>query len=265
MIFAARLQEAWSSSGSLLCVGIDPDLGRLPATLQGTSKPFLEFGKTIVEATAPYACSFKPQFAHFAAAQRLDELLDLIAFMREVAPRALIILDAKRGDIGSTAAYYAQEAFSVYQADAVTLNPYLGGDTLQPFLENPERGAFILCRTSNPGGGDFQGLVADGKPLFLHVADRAAGEWNANRNVGLVTGATWPEEIAVVRRAAPELPLLVPGIGAQGGDLAAVLEKGLDARKTGLLINASRSILYADKPAQAALELNEQINALRFA
>ncbi len=271
MTYRERLEHAWTSSGSLLCVGIDPDAARLPDPLRGAEQPFLAFGKAIADSTAPYCAAFKPQFAHFAGQGRTDELRALCQYIREAHPDRLLVLDAKRGDIGSTAAFYAREAFEIHAADAVTVNPYMGGDTLEPFTRDPAHGVFVLCKTSNPGSDEFQNLRLDGgRLLFEEVARRAATGWNGNANVGLVVGATYPGEIESVRALAPDLPLLVPGIGAQGGDLKATLRAGLDARGTGVLINASRSIIHAGskddfgaRAADAARALNEQINALR--
>ena len=271
MNFKERLRSAWNSTDSMLCVGLDPAEEKLPAGLSGRPDPFFTFNKAVIDATLSWAAAYKPQFAHYAAAGRLDELGRTLAYLREVAPDRILILDAKRGDIGSTAEKYAAEAFRIYDADAVTVNPYLGGDSLEPFLRDPARGVFLLCKTSNPGSADLQDLeVRGGPPLFLEVARRAAAEWNTNANLGLVAGATWPEEIGRIREAAPELPLLVPGIGAQGGDLAATLAAGLDSEGWGLLLNSSRGILYAssgsdfaEAAGQAAKELCEAIRRER--
>lgn len=245
--FAEKVRESWRSVDSLVCVGLDPLMDRLPEVVRAERHPVYAFNMAIIEATAPYACAYKPQFAHYAAAGRLEELLLTMDYLRREHADKLVILDAKRGDIGSTAAKYAEEAFVVYGADAVTVNPYLGGDTLAPFLEKADRGIFVLCKTSNPGSADFQDLelAGSGRPLYAEVARRAQREWNGAGNVGLVTGATYPGQLARVRKEAPDLPLLVPGIGAQGGDLEATLRVGLRADGGGLLINSSRGILYA--------------------
>lgn len=263
MSFYEKLQASWTATDSLVCVGLDPDLNRIRKCLPDADRPFEAFGCAIVDATAEHACAFKPQFAHYAAAGRLDELKATIRYIRERHPQLLVILDFKRGDIGSTAAYYAQEGYEVYGADAVTLNPYMGGDTLEPFTGYLDKGAFVLCKTSNPGSDELQALeLAAGGPLYLHVARCAAGSWNSNRNLGLVVGATYPEELALVRKAAPALPFLVPGIGAQGGDLEATIRAGLDAEGRGLLINSSRGILYAEEGpgfATAAAQAAERL------
>ena len=203
------------------------------------------FCRTIVDATADLVCAFKPQIAHFAALRGEAALEHLITHIHEAHPGVPVILDAKRGDIGSTAQRYAAEAFDRYGADAVTLNPYLGRDSVQPFLDRADKGVILLCRTSNPGGADFQALDCGGRPLYQRVAATIADDWNANGNCALVTGATYPEELGQVRRIVGDMPLLVPGIGAQGGDLAAVMREGVDARGTGLVISSSRAILYA--------------------
>ncbi|NDV60878.1 orotidine-5'-phosphate decarboxylase [Puniceicoccales bacterium CK1056] len=256
MTFITQLQSSWESTASMVCVGLDPQMDRLPASIRTAGKPFLEFNKRIIDATLPYACAYKPQFAYFAAENRLDELLQTMDYLREVAPGRIVILDAKRGDIGSTADQYAREAFEFYKAHAVTVNPYMGGDTLLPFTRFAEKGVVVLCKTSNPGSAELQDLILEnGDPLYLEVAKRAARDWNANRNLCLVVGATYPKELARIRESVGEMPLLVPGIGAQGGDLEATLRAGLRADGWGLLINSSRGILYAssgDDFAEAA-------------
>ncbi|MCC5833232.1 MAG: orotidine-5'-phosphate decarboxylase [Opitutales bacterium] len=265
MSFYKKLEASWASSKSLVCVGLDPDLQRIRKCLPETDRPFEAFGMAIIDATAEHACAFKPQFAHYAAAGRLNELKTTIDYLRDRHPDKLIILDYKRGDIGSTAAYYAREGYEVYGADAVTLNPYMGGDTLEPFAAYEDKGAFVLCKTSNPGSDELQGLeLASGGPLYLHVARRAAESWNACRNLGLVVGATYPEELAKVRAEAPDLPILVPGIGAQGGDLAATLAAGANAQGTGLLINSSRGILYAEEGPGFAAAAAKAAEALKL-
>jgi orotidine-5'-phosphate decarboxylase len=272
--FAARLEEALAASGSLVCVGLDPDPQRLPADLGTTNAALLAWGRRIVDATHDCAAAYKPQIAFYSALGAEAELAASIRYIRERAPHALVILDAKRNDIGNTAAAYAREAFERYDADAVTVSPYMGEDSVLPFLARPDRGAILLCRTSNPGARDFQDLEIGGLPLYRHVAARAAAHWNANGNLMLVVGATWPREMAELRAAHPGMPFLVPGIGAQGGDLDATLAAGLDARGAGLLINSSRGIIYAGAGAAAgseaairaaARELRAAINAQRAA
>lgn len=265
--FAEKVRDSWQAVNSLVCVGLDPLMDRLPEVVRGERHPVYAFNVAVIEATAPYACAYKPQFAHYAAAGRLEELLLTMDYLRREHADKLVILDGKRGDIGSTAAKYAEEAFVVYGADAVTVNPYLGGDTLAPFLEDPERGIFVLCKTSNPGSADFQDLElsGSGRPLYAEVARRAQREWNGAGNVGLVTGATYPGQLARVREEAPDLPLLVPGIGAQGGDLEATLRMGLRGDGGGLLINSSRGILYASGGTDFAEAAAEEACRLRDA
>ena len=268
--FARRLDTAWRRSGSLVCVGLDPSREKLPGRFAGSSTPLLDFCRAIVDATHDLVCAYKPQFAYFAAAGAEAQLAALIAHIRARCPDVPVILDAKRGDIGSTAEMYAAEAFDRYGADAVTVNPYMGGDTLAPFLARHGRGVVVLCRTSNPGAAEFQGLVCDGEPLYMRVARKAAGEWNRAGNVALVVGATAPEELAAVRRACPDLTLLVPGVGAQGGDVDAVVRSGIRADGYGLVINSSRAIIhaasdntFAEAARAAAIELRDRINRAR--
>ncbi len=251
--FPARLASAQRFSGGLVCIGLDPDPARLPADLGAGPEALLRFNRRIIDATADVAAAYKPQIAFYSALGAEAELTASIRYIRERAPHALVILDAKRNDIGNTAAAYAREAFERYAADAVTISPYMGEDSIRPFLERPDRGAILLCRTSNPGAADFQDLLVDGLPLYRHVAARAAARWNQHGNLMLVVGATYPREMAELRRAHPELSFLVPGIGAQGGDLDATLGAGLDARGAGLLINSSRGVIYAGDGGAAAI------------
>lgn len=272
--FAARLAHAHAISGSLVCVGLDPDLARLPADLAHKSEPLFDISRRVVDATWDLAAAYKPQIAFYSAVGAEAQLAASIRYIRERAPHALVILDAKRSDIGNTAEAYAREAFDRYGADAVTINPYMGEDSVLPFLSRADRGAILLCRTSNPGARDFQDLIVDGLPLYRRVAAYAATRWNQNRNLMLVVGATWPNEMSALRAAHPELPFLVPGIGAQGGDLNATLAAGLNAQGTGLLINSARAIMYAGSgplagscgAIRAAAEtLHKAINATRAA
>ena len=273
MTFADRLAQAQTSTDSLVCVGLDPDPAKLPQDLLNDTRyadaaPLYAFNRRIVDATADLAAAYKPQIAFYSALGAEEQLVASIRYIRERAPAALVILDAKRNDIGNTAEAYAREAFDRYGADAVTVSPYMGEDSIRPFLTRPDRGAILLCRTSNPGAKDFQDLLVDGLPLYRRVAERAALHWNEHRNLMLVVGATFPREMADLRRAHPEVSFLVPGIGAQGGDLDATLAAGLDARGAGLLINSSRNIIYASGGSPngiraAAAELRMAINQKR--
>jgi orotidine-5'-phosphate decarboxylase len=270
MHFMQSLQQAWTRNNSLVCVGLDPEPAKFPAHLRDAPDAAFNFCAAIVDATADLVCAFKPQIAHFAALRAEDTLERLIAHIHAEHPGVPVILDAKRGDIGSTAQHYATEAFERYRADAVTLNPYLGRDSIQPFLERADKGVILLCRTSNPGGADFQALDCGGLPLYLRVAETIARDWNNHGNCALVTGATWPEELRQVRAVVGDMPLLVPGVGAQGGDVEAVMRAGRTAKGTGLMINSSRGILYAGRGedfAQAARaaadDLRQAINRCR--
>ena len=268
LTFPERLDRARIAADSLVCVGLDPDPSKLPPDISSDPRPFLAFGRRIVDATRGVAAAYKPQIAFYSALGKEDELAATIEYIRDRAPEALVILDAKRNDIGNTAEAYAREAFDRYGVDAVTVSPYMGEDSVAPFLARPDRGAILLCRTSNPGARDFQDLLIEGVPLYARVAARAAARWNTHRNLMLVVGATYPAEMAELRRAHPELWFLVPGIGAQGGDLDEVLSAGLDSAGGGLLINSSRAIIYAGGAESeairvAAAQLRDAINRRR--
>ncbi len=270
--FNQQLQSAWASQGSMLCVGFDPDPKRLPPSFQGKPEGIFEFCREIADATADLVCSFKPQFAYFASQRAEAQLEKLIRHLKNQYPHIPVILDSKRGDIGSTAEHYALEAFERYGADAVTVNPYMGFDTIEPYLKHAGKGVIVLCRTSNPGGSDLQFLnVSSGEPLYLHVAKLASKQWNSSGQISLVVGATFPEEIAKVRTIVGDMPLLIPGIGAQGGDIDATVQAGCiaGAPGTGMIINSSRAILYASTGsdfAQAARDVAQSTrDALRTA
>jgi len=270
MTFKEKLDAAWAHSASLLMVGLDPDPARFPAELQGRPDAIFEFCRAIVDATAPYVCGFKPQIAYFAAERAEDQLEALCRHIRSHYPALPLVLDAKRGDIGSTAEQYAREAFERYNADAVTVNPYMGHDGVAPYLEWKDRGVIVLCRTSNPGGSDLQFIEdARGTPLYLRVASMVAETWNRDAQCGLVVGATFPTEIARVRERVGDMPLLIPGIGAQGGSVPDTVKAGRDSRGTGMMINSSRAILYAGQgddwrtaAAEAARATRDAINAV---
>lgn len=258
-MFYNLLQERWQETNSMICVGLDPDPDRFPEFIMEQEHPIFTFCQAIIDATQSWVCAFKPQIAHFSALGAEDELEMVVDYLKEFYPDIPVILDAKRGDIGSTAEKYAMEAFERYGTDAVTLNPYLGPDSLAPYLKYDDKGLFVLCHTSNPGAGTFQNLKVEGKPLYMHVADMCMA-LNTDDQLGLVVGATQIDVIKAVRERVGNMPLLVPGVGAQGGDLKAVIEAGRDANGFGLLINASRSVLYASqgndfaKAAQAVVK-----------
>lgn len=283
MNFLEQLLQAERASQSLLCVGLDPEPAKFPGAWRHDAARIYDFCAAIVDATRDLVVAFKPQIAYFSAHRAEDQLERLIQYIHQVAPSVPVILDAKRGDIGATAAQYAIEAFERYQADAVTLSPFMGFDSIEPYLAYPSKGVILLCRTSNPGGSDLQAqrlLRPDGQPgvmLFEHLAQLAAGPWNRHGQLGLVVGATFPAEIARVRELAPHLPLLIPGVGAQGGDAAATVHAGWrgDARgdTTGpIMVNASRAVLYASQDADfssaartAALALRQALGAAKAA
>jgi len=273
MTFIEMLQSAQARNASMLCVGLDPEPTRFPAQLKGDANKIYDFCARIVDATADLVIAFKPQIAYFAAHRAEGQLERLMEHMRRMAPGVPIILDAKRGDIGSTAEQYAREAFERYGADAVTLSPFMGFDSVQPYLKFEGKGAFLLCRTSNPGGDDLQNQrlsSVDGAPLlYEHVARLAQGPWNLNGQLGLVVGATYPNEIERVRSVAPTLPLLIPGVGAQGGDAVATVKAGWRADAP-IVVNSSRAILYAssgedfaDAARREAMKTRDVLQAAR--
>lgn len=283
MSFYTRLDSAWTRSGSMLCVGLDPDVARFPQTMRGDVNNIEKFCKEIVDATGDLVCAFKPQIAYFAAVGAEKQLENICEYIRARFPDVVLILDAKRGDIGDTAALYAREAFERYGADAVTVNPYLGTDSLKPFLSTPGKGTIVLCRTSNAGSSEFQSLQVSGEALYLRVARTAAETWSKIGECALVVGATYPDELAQVRSIVGTMPILVPGIGAQGGDVDAVIRAGASTThsstasqstntsatsRRGLVINSSRAILYASDGAdfaaaarKVALTTRDAINA----
>jgi orotidine-5'-phosphate decarboxylase len=279
MGFYQRLNAAWDRSGSMLCVGLDPDVSRFPTSMRGSVDAIEAFCKEIVDATGDLVCAFKPQIAYFAAVGAEKQLEKICEYIRARFPDVVLILDAKRGDIGDTAALYAREAFSRYGADAVTVNPYLGTDSLEPFLATPGKGTIVLCRTSNAGSSEFQSLEVDGEPVYLRVARTAATKWRSIGECALVVGATYPDELARVRAIIGDMPILVPGIGAQGGDINAVIRAGTTrpssattsqattptTSRRGLIINSSRAILYASDDADFASASRDAALATRTA
>lgn len=271
MTFTEMLSARWKSANSLLCVGLDPNPARFPSPVKGKPGAIYDFCTGIVDATAHAVCAFKPQIAYFASCGAEHELEDVIAYIHANYPGIPVILDAKRGDIGSTAEHYAREAFERYKADCVTLSPYMGFDTIEPYLAYKDKGAFILCRTSNKGGDDLQMLRIEGERLYEHVARLVSTDWNTTGQLGLVVGATYPLELASVRSIAPDVPLLVPGIGAQGGSISDCVKAGQTERGDGMVINSGRAIIYAgsgedwqEKAKLAAEETRDAINRSRF-
>jgi orotidine-5'-phosphate decarboxylase len=280
MTFLEQLRQAEQQNNSLLCVGLDPEPAKFPDLFKNDPGKIFDFCAAIVDATADLVIAFKPQIAYFAAHRAEAQLEQLMAHMRRCAPQVPIILDAKRGDIGSTAEQYAKEAFERYGADAVTLSPFMGFDSVQPYLKFEGKGAFLLCRTSNPGGDDFQNQrlqsVAGEPRLYEHIAQLAQGPWNLNGQLGLVVGATYPTEIERVRQLAPSVPLLIPGVGAQGGDALATVKAGYRAGQADgsgwapVVVNSSRAVLYASAGSdfataarQEALRTRDLLNRAR--
>jgi orotidine-5'-phosphate decarboxylase len=278
MSFVAHLARAETLNDSVLCVGLDPDPSKFPGSWKDDASRIFDFCATIVDVTKDLVIAFKPQIAYFAAHRAEEQLERLIAHIHQVAPAVPVILDAKRGDIGSTAEQYAAEVFERYRADAVTLSPFMGFDSIEPYLRYEGKGAILLCRTSNPGGSDLQGqTLADGAKVFEHIARLAQGEWNRSGQLALVVGATYPAEIERVRELAPTLPLLIPGIGAQGGDAVATVRAGWRADSQGrtiapIIVSSSRAVLYASRgndfaeaSRQAALATRDELNTARRA
>ena len=276
MKFTERLAAAEQANGSMLCVGLDPEPARFPPPWRDDPRRIFDFCAAIVDATRDLVIAFKPQIAYFAAQRAEDQLERLIAHIAAVAPQVPVILDAKRGDIGATAEQYAREAFERYRADALTLSPFMGFDSIEPYLRYVDKGLILLCRTSNPGGDDLQAqALASGPVLYERIAELAQGPWNRSGQLGLVVGATYPEEIARVRAIAPTLPLLIPGVGAQGGDAAATVRAGWrqqDGQTVGaIIVSSSRGILYASDgddfaaaARQKALQLRQELALARI-
>jgi len=275
MNFIDRLRRAEQRNNSLLCVGLDPEPAKFPGAWQGDASRILDFCSAIVDATHDLVIAFKPQIAYFAAQRAEDQLEALIAHIRRVAPEVPVILDAKRGDIGSTAEQYAREAFERYKADAVTLSPFMGFDSIEPYLRYADKGLILLCRTSNPGGSDLQAQrLESGEFVYEHIARLAQGPWNTTGQLALVVGATYPAEIERVRALAPTLPLLIPGIGAQGGDAFATVRAGWRAQDgrtvAPVIVSSSRAVLYAGSgddfaaaSRRAALAARDELNRAR--
>tara|TARA_R110001583_G_scaffold22377_5_gene83979 strand:+ start:12732 stop:13544 length:813 start_codon:yes stop_codon:yes gene_type:complete len=270
MSFIEKLNNIWSENDSLLCVGLDPDMSRLPVSLRDTPDAIFEFNKAIIDSTHDLVCAYKPQIAYFSAESAEDQLEKTIHYIKTKYPNIPIILDSKRGDIGSTAEKYASEAFERYQADAVTINPYLGFDSVEPFINYKDKGTILLCRTSNTGAKDLQDLSVDGMPLYQKVASLVSEQWNYNNNCLLVVGATWPSQMSQVRSLVGDMPFLVPGVGAQGGDIESLVKAGKTKNGTGLIISSSRAVIYAStgddfaiKAREVASQLRNEINSYR--
>jgi orotidine-5'-phosphate decarboxylase len=259
--FESRAQAA----NTLVCVGLDPELDRIPQRFHAEPYPLFAFNQWIIEQTAEYVAAYKPNMAFYEAhgAQGWHELQLTIDYLRKQHPQILTIGDAKRADIGNTNRGYVTAVFDALGFDAITLHPYLGHEALAPFLEREDKLSIILCRNSNPGAGELQDLVSEGRPLWEHVAVKVATEWNTRGNCMLVVAATYPEEMRRIRKVAPELTFLVPGVGAQGGDVQATIHGGLDARGLGLILSSSRGVLYSADPAAAAKALRDEINTAR--
>jgi uridine monophosphate synthetase len=259
--FFDQLTLAAEQQGSLLCVGLDPRPSRFPPEVLAEPDSIFAFNRQIIDVTRDLVCAYKPNYA-FYEAHGLPGLRALRETIEYIGSSVPVILDAKRGDIGSTATAYARAAYQIWGAGAVTVAPYLGADSVTPFTDYADHGVFVLCHTSNPSASDLQGLVCDGSPLYEHVAHMAQG-WSDTENVGLVVGATYPEMLKDVREWAPDAWILVPGIGAQGGDLDATIEAGLRPDGLGLAISVSRGVCHADDPRAAAQQFRDQINAAR--
>lgn len=285
--FNERLRRRWQEARTLLCIGLDGEYERLPESLRGTplhgddhssaeeraaregrrvEEALVTFHQAIIDATADLVCAFKPNIAFYEqyGPSGLRALVTLIAYMQRQYPEIPVLLDAKRGDMGNTSKAYARAVFDVYHADAVTVQPYQGYDAIEPFLSRADRGVFVLCRTSNPGAGEFQDIASGGQPLYMTIAEHVAQQWNANGNCGLVVGATFPEELRAVRGVVGDMPILVPGVGAQGGDLEAAVLAGMDSARQGLLISASRSVLYASSGPDYASAARREAARLRI-
>jgi orotidine-5'-phosphate decarboxylase len=262
--FYDKLTCAWNNNSSLVCVGLDSDPLKLPQHLAGEKQRIFKFNRAIIDATADLVCAYKPNIAFYSGTSAEEELILTIGYLKDTYPNIPIILDSKRGDIGNTAELYAQESYEKYGADAVTVSPYMGSDSLEPFLKYTDRGVIVLCRTSNPGAKDLQDLLVGDTPLYLRVAELAATQWNTNNNIGLVVGATVPDELSRIRAAVGDnIPFLVPGIGAQGGDLSRVVRSGINSLGTGLIINSSRGIIFASSGKDFAEAARKETTRLR--
>lgn len=270
MTFYERLNTAWNTNNSLLCVGLDADQEVIADYISGKNKVF-EFNKQIIDATHSYVCAYKPQISYYNAYGIEDQLQMSIEYIKTNYPDILVILDAKRGDIGKTSELYAKEAFLRYKANAVTINPYMGSDSVLPFTSYQNHGCIVLCKTSNPSSSEIQNISdSSNEKIYQKVLNLAKNKWNTNKNIMLVTGATYPQELKEIRQSIGDIPLLVPGIGAQGGSIQEVVQNGQTKNSKGLLISSSRAIIYASKDknfaknaAKVAQQTKEEINKYR--
>lgn len=265
MTFRQKLDAIVAKNNSLLCVGLDSDIEKVPKQILANEHPQTTFNKLIIDATHDLVCAFKPNTAFYESRglPGVEALKLTCDFIKEKYPEVPIIIDAKRADIGNTNEGYAKFMFDYLGADAVTLHPYVGSDALKPFLDRKEKGSIILCRTSNPGAGELQDLEVNGKPMYQIVAENVAKKWNTNDNCALVVGATYPTELAIVRRIVGDMPLLIPGVGAQGGDVEKTVKAGVDVSGKNAIINSSRRIIFAENPREEALKLRDEINLWR--
>lgn len=267
MNFQQKLDAAVEKNNTLLCVGLDPDFEKMPARFQKTIHPQFTFNKWIIDQTHDFACCFKPNSAFYEArgAEGIAELKATCDYIREKRPHIPIILDFKRGDIDNTNKGYIQFAFDYVGADAITVQPYLGREAMQPFLDQKDKGIIILCKTSNPGSDEFQGMqdLTSKKPLYVHLAEQVVTTWNKNNNCLLVLGATYAQELERVREIVGDMTLLIPGIGSQGGDVEKIVKAGLNSKKRGMILNASRSIIFSENPRSEAEKLRAEINIYR--
>lgn len=272
MNFQQKLDDIVVRNNSFVCIGLDSDVTKLPDKFQHHENAQSEFNKAIIDATHDLVCCYKPNSAFYESrgAKGINELKLTCDYIRGIYPDIPIILDAKRADIGNTNKGYVQFAYEYLGVDAITLNPYLGQEAIKPFIDMSDKGAIILCKTSNEGSKEFQDLNVDGKKLYQIVAEKVAKEWNVSDNCSLVVGATYPEELKEVRTIVGDMTLLVPGIGSQGGDVEKTIRAGLNSKKAGLIINSSRSIIFAstgddfaEKAREETEKLRNQINTFR--
>lgn len=270
MKFYSKLRNSWERSNSLVCIGLDPLIEKMPFHLRNNKNSIFEFNKSIIDQTAAHVCAFKPQIAYFSSQRAEAALEDTIAYIHEKFPHIPVILDAKRSDLASTAEQYATEAFDRYKADALTVVPFQGTDALRPYLERKDKGVILLCRTSNPSSAELQDLKVDGEPIYRIIANRAVNDWNYNGNISLVVGATQPNELREIRSLVSEMPLLIPGVGAQGGQIESTVLCGIDSSGAGLIVSSSRAVLYAsegedfaERALDVVLKMKNELNLYR--